>query len=391
MSRVLGVWKNIAIWKKIMMFFLMLMSAGVGFGAAKLQVTVNNSLGKINRDIDTSLKTVDLQGIQVHSDNEVVNILLIGDDYRTYDGSTSPGLTDVIMIATMDKKHGTLKLSSIMRDTLVEVVGQDKYMKINASGSKQFGGVKNLYKTIALNFNIKVDGYAKVGFDAFRKAVDAVGGVEVELTETEVEYLNQTNYIRGKKNRNLKVGKQTLNGSQALGYVRIRKGKDIIGRPVMTANGLIDDAGRTWRQRTLLSAVFDKMKTQPLSKWTEVADDVLKDVTTDLDDKTILNYMKDAITMGTTEIKQFRIPMDNYFYDDRNNEFPDAQGWSLVPTARNTRSYDPTDNAEALRQFIFEYDGKEEFQYMDSGESGDTDEESSSDDDTEDSDSSTGD
>lgn len=372
MSKIIGKWRSIALWKKIVMGFLILISAGIGFGAAKLQITVNHSLAHINRDIDTSLKTMDLEGIEVHSDDEIINLLLIGDDYRTYDGSTSPGLTDVIMIATMDKKHGTLKLSSIMRDTLVEVAGQDKYMKINASGSKQFGGVKNLYKTIALNFNIKVDGYAKVNFNAFTKVVDAVGGVDVELTESEVEYLNQTNYIRGKENRNLKVGKQHLNGRQALGYVRIRKGLDVIGKPVMTASGLIDDPGRTWRQRAVLLAVFDKMKTQPLSKWIEISNEVLGDVTTDLDDKMILTYMKDVITMGTTEIKQFRIPMDNYFYDDRNNEFPDAQGWSLVPTAKNTHSYDPTINAEALRQFIFEYNGKGEYEYVDSSDSEET-------------------
>lgn len=377
MSKFFAMWKKIALWKKIVMGILVICSAGLGFGAAKVQVTVSNSLGKINRDIDTSLNTVNLDGIKVHSDDEIVNILLIGDDYREYDGSTSPGLYDVIMIATMDKKHGTLKLSSIMRDTLVEVAGQDKYMKINASGKKEYGGIKNLYKTIALNFNIKVDGYAKVGFDAFKKVVDAVDGVEVELTETEVKYLNHTNYIWKKKDRKLKVGKQTLNGNQALGYCRIRKGMDVIGEPVVTANGLTDDYGRTWRQRTLLTAVFDKMKTQPLSKWVEVANDVLGDVTTDLDDKTIMTYMKDVITMGTMEIKQFRIPMDNYYYDDRNNEFPDAQGWSLVPTTGNTHSYDPAANAEALKQFIFDYNGKEEFHY--SGSSGTSDEDTEED------------
>ncbi|MDO4166761.1 MAG: LCP family protein [Eubacteriales bacterium] len=377
MSKFFAMWKKIALWKKIVMGILVICSAGLGFGAAKVQVTVSNSLGKINRDIDTSLNTVNLDGIKVHSDDEIVNILLIGDDYREYDGSTSPGLYDVIMIATMDKKHGTLKLSSIMRDTLVEVAGQDKYMKINASGKKEYGGIKNLYKTIALNFNIKVDGYAKVGFDAFKKVVDAVDGVEVELTETEVKYLNHTNYIWKKKDRKLKVGKQTLNGNQALGYCRIRKGMDVIGEPVVTANGLTDDYGRTWRQRTLLTAVFDKMKTQPLSKWVEVANNVLGDVTTDLDDKTIMTYMKDVITMGTMEIKQFRIPMDNYYYDDRNNEFPDAQGWSLVPTTGNTHSYDPAANAEALKQFIFDYNGKEEFHY--SGSSGTSDEDTEED------------
>ena len=377
MSKFVDAWKKIAIWKKILMSLLIILSAGAGFGVAKVQTMVNHSLSQITRDIDTSLNTVDLEGIKVHSDDEVINILLIGDDYREYDGSTSPGLYDVIMIATMDKKHGTLKLTSIMRDTLVNVAGQDKYMKINASGKKEFGGIKNLYKTIAQNFNIKVDGYAKVGFDAFKKVVDAVGGVELELTESEVKYLNHTNYIWNKKDRNLKVGKQVLNGNQALGYARIRKGLDVIGEPVKTVSGLIDDPGRTWRHRAVLSAVFDRMKTQPLSKWVEVANNVLSDVTTDLDNKTIMSYMKDVITLGTTEVEQFRIPMDGYFYDDRNKEFPDAQGWSLVPTAGYARSYDPSACAEALKEFIFDHDGKEEYKYTKS--SGSTPEEDSED------------
>lgn len=104
MSKVLTAWKKISLWKKIVMGLFVLISIGVGFGLAKLQVTLNHSLGQINRDIDTSLNTVDLSGIKVVSDDEVVNLLLIGDDYREYDGSTSPGLYDVIMIATMDKK-----------------------------------------------------------------------------------------------------------------------------------------------------------------------------------------------------------------------------------------------------------------------------------------------
>ena len=72
----------------------------------------------------------------------------------------------------------------------------------------------------------------EIGFSAFTKIVDKVGGVEVELTESEANYLNSTNYIRSKKSRNVKVGKQTLNGAQALGYCRIRKGG------VTTINGL---------------------------------------------------------------------------------------------------------------------------------------------------------
>lgn len=73
----------------------------------------------------------------------------------------------------------------------------------------------------------------------------------MELTESEVSYLNSTNYIRNKKYRNVKAGKQTLNGSQALGYCRIRK-------QGTTISGLRDDYGRTWRQRTVINAILIK-------------------------------------------------------------------------------------------------------------------------------------
>ena len=136
---------------------------------------------------------------------------------------------------------------------------------------------------------------------------------------------------------------------------------DVIGKPVKTVTGLADDYGRTWRQRTVITALFDKMKSQPLSKWMEVADKVLGNVRTDLDNDTILKYMKDAVMMGTTQIHQLQIPVNGYFRNDKNNEFPYAQGWSLVPTNGITTDYDRTANSEALRQFIFKSDGKADF------------------------------
>ena len=148
-------------------------------------------------------------------------------------------------------KHGTLKLTSLMRDMVVDIPDNGEN-KLNAANS--FGGIQMLYKTIAQNFNVELDGYVEVGFTAFEKIVNSVGGINLELTESEANYLNTTNYISKKKYRNVKVGKQKLNGNQALGYCRIRKGG------VTTITGLRDDYGRTWRQRTVIKAVFDKVK-----------------------------------------------------------------------------------------------------------------------------------
>lgn len=352
-------------WKKIVFGILIVISALTGFGVAKVKSTMDNSLNHIQRDKDNILKDVDLKGIHVNSDNDVVNILLIGTDKRVekVSGFKSDGLTDTMMIATMDKKHNALKLTTLMRDTLVDVAGTDEKRKLNSAVND--GGIKNLYKTIAQNFNIKVDGYAMVGLKGFQKVIDAVGGVEVEITETEEKYLNCTNYV-SKKYHTIKVGKQKLNGNQALGYCRIRKGKDVIGEPVVTANGLTDDYGRTWRQRTVLTAVFQKMKSQPKTKWVSILNKVFDCVKTDLDNDTIYSYMLDVIGMGTTEIHQLQIPMNGYYRDGKDaSEFPDSDGWSLVPTDGISDEFNPSTNADIMKQFIFKYDGKKEFTYKD--------------------------
>ena len=69
-------------WKKVLMGILLVLSATAGFFVAKAQVLYNNSLNQINRDYDTALANVDLSGIHVNSDDQIVNILVIGNDYR---------------------------------------------------------------------------------------------------------------------------------------------------------------------------------------------------------------------------------------------------------------------------------------------------------------------
>ena len=350
-------------WRKIVLGILLVISAAAGFGVAKVQSTMHHTLSQIKRDTDTQLADVDLSDIKVESDDEVINILLIGSDKRTekVSGYHSDGLTDAMMIATMDKKHKTLKLTTLMRDTLVEVTEAEQQRKLNSASN--YGGVKNLYKTIAKNFNIKLDGYVMVEFNAFRDVVNAVDGVKVEVTDTESRYLACTNYIRKKKNRHLKVGKQTLNGDQALGWCRIRKGIDKIGEPVVTANGLMDDYGRTWRQRTLLNAIFQKVKKLSWSEWIAIANKALRNVKTDLSNEDITGYMWDILRMGTTELYQLQIPMNGYFRKGTKSEFPNSEGESLVPTDGVSSTFDTSTTAKIIKQFVFQYDGKGEFSF----------------------------
>lgn len=354
-------------WKKIVLGVMILISGAAGFGVAKVKSTMDNSLNHIQKDYDNRLVDVELpDNLDIETDDDIVNILLIGSDKRVEkeSGFKSDGLTDTMMIATLDKKHNALKLTTLMRDTLVVDAETEEEEKLNAAYGH--GGVKNLYKTIAQNFHIKVDGYAMVGLKGFQKVIDAIDGVELEITETEAKYLNCTNYV-SKKYHNIKPGKHTLNGNQALGYCRIRKGKEKIGEPVVTANGLTDDYGRTWRQRTVLNAIFQKMKSQPKSKWISVLNKAFACVKTDLDNDAIYEYMMSVITMGTTEIQQLQIPRDGYFcYGKELSNIPNSLREAIVPTTGGVGQRDPSTNADILKKFIFKYDGKKEFEYKDS-------------------------
>lgn len=347
-----------------LMLVLLVISCTAGFFVAKARVALDQTLNHVTRDYGSKLSSVDLSGIKVKSDDNIVNILLIGNDKREEKYYTNKrGLRDVIMIATMDRKHGMLKLTSLMRDLRVFVPAADGYEKFNAATNHE-GEVKSLYKTIAHNFNIKLDGYVEVDFDAFKEVVNALGGVEVNLTDTEVRYLSITNYIQKKKNRQgLVTGKQVLNGDQALGYCRIRKGFDMIGEPVVTASGLIDDYGRTWRQRAVLNSAFEKLKTKSLTTWYDIASKVMPYITTDLDNNQIFEYMKSVATMGTTDIYQLQIPHNPYFRESERGEFDDSY---LIPTDGVSGEQNIEKNKDVLNQFIFEYDGKEEFEFKDS-------------------------
>jgi len=360
--------------KALLMLVFLVLSGTAGFFVAKARVSLNQTLNHVTRDYGSKLSTVDLSGIKVKSDNDIINILFVGNDKRDEKYySNERGLRDVIMIGTMDKKHGILKLSSIMRDTRVYVPAIDGYEKINSATNHE-GEIKSLYKTIAHNFNIKLDGFVEVDFDAFKEVINALGGIEVELTDTEVRYLSVTNYIQKKKYRKgLKAGRQILNGEQALGYCRIRKGIDIIGEPVVTANGLIDDYGRTWRQRAVIAAAFEKLKTKPVISWYDIANKALDYIVTDLGNDQILGYIKDVARMGTVDVYQLQIPHSPYFRESKKYEFGETDSNEyLVPTDGVSGEQNIEKNKEVLNQFIFEYNGKGEFKFND-GSSSDND------------------
>ncbi len=178
--------------------------------------------------------------------SDVKNILFIGADNAN--GGTSR--SDSMMIISVNKKAGKVIITSVLRDTHIDIPGECE-AKINSAYS--WGGANLLIQTIEQNFGIKIDGYAVVDFNMFTDLVDGLGGIDVKVTEKEADYINNRhNYKNETKPDYFESGESVhLNGYQALWYTRIRK--------------LDSDFMRTYRQRKVITAIADNIKTELLT------------------------------------------------------------------------------------------------------------------------------
>lgn len=255
---------------------------------------------------ETSTAKIDQSDEGLVSDKDIINILVVGSDRRSDESAN--GRSDSTMIATIDMKKKKVKVTSLMRDMYVDIPGHgmDKF-----NSSYSYGGVELLSKTITQNFDIKLDGYVIVDFGSFRKVIDKVGGVEIDITPEEAEYLNTTRFVAKAKYRNLKVGKQTLNGYQALAYSRIRK----VPHPKY-GDG---EFGRCLRQQSVLQAILDKVKDQNMTSILGIATSMMSDVSTDLDAGTIKKLVKAVMNFKLDKIESLRVPYEGTYLMGRRN------------------------------------------------------------------------
>lgn len=214
--------------------------------------------------------------------NSIINIALFGVD----SADVSTGRSDSIIIATIDTIHKKLKLTSVMRDSYVNIsgIGNDKINHAYA-----FGGPQLAIKTLNENFNLNIEDFVAVNFDSLPKIIDMIGGVTVDITSEEVSHIPG---ISG-------AGTYNLNGAQALSYSRIRY-----------ATG--GDYVRTERQRTILTKIFEKILTINPMKYPSLLNEVLPMVQTSLDYSKILELGTEVLKMGVTTLEQERFPLDGY-------------------------------------------------------------------------------
>lgn len=254
----------------------------------------------MNKDLDNGKAKDDLvidDNPSLRKEDYVTNYLIFG--IEKIGGAKN---TDTIMIATINTKNNTIKLTSLLRDSYVDIPGY-KANKLNSAYSK--GGAKLLIETIQNNYKIKIDGYASVDFESFEKIVDLLGGVTIELGKKEADYLNKTNYISKKKNRNVKEGINRLNGNQLMGYVRVRK--------VETLGGANYDYGRVVRQQRALKAMFESYIKTNVFKLPGITKEALGQVTTNVSEEQISEAMSNVVENRITTIDTIRIPVDGAF------------------------------------------------------------------------------
>jgi len=254
----------------------------------------------------TELNEKDLADIEVEAEESafpegVYHVMLFGLDTRDEDQFTG-ARSDVMLLVTLDTRDKTIKLTSFMRDTLVPIPGHS-YNRLNAAFV--FGGPKLATEVISKQFGLKVEKYAVVNFWSTAEIIDIVGGVKVNVKGSELEQVNRNirdiNYVdKSKKTKELKKsGEQTLNGRQAVAYMRIRH----VGT----------DVERTQRQRTVLANMTKKLTNMSLDQMLAFIDTIPKHMRTNLSQGDMVNYVKAAYEVRGGETKQLRIPADETY------------------------------------------------------------------------------
>lgn len=255
-----------------------------------------------------------------------INIALFAVDRRNKE---QQGNSDVIMIVTVDQVTKKLKMSSILRDTYVNIEGKGMD-KINAAFA--IGGPQLAIKTLNQNFAMDIKDYINVDFFGTAKMIDALGGVNVNVKPEELPYLN--NYLKEISiienippvNVN-NPGNQVLNGKQAVAYTRIRA----VGR---------GDFERTERQRTVLVALFNKLQGAGPAIFPVFMSQILPNMETSLSSMMLFKIGSDILGSKSKVIEQARFPLDKFSKGIRVNNI-----WYL--------SADLQANTAALHNFIY--------------------------------------
>ena len=256
------------------------------------------------------------QNIDVASDGDVYNILLIGSDTR----NSWYGNSDSMILASINSKTKTIYMTSFMRDLYANIpnVGIRKLNSAYAIGAGPL-----LVSTIESNYRIDIDNYASVDFNSMAQIIDLVGGVDLEVSTQEAGYLNkyldEICALQGLNPADYYVaggGMTHLNGNQAVAFARIR----------YTSRGSEhSDYGRTSRQREILTQLMQKARTLDAATLLNVVNNMLPLITHNIDTATLTSLIANVASYVNYDIQTDRIPYDGMYSSLGEELVPDFE------------------------------------------------------------------
>ena len=244
------------------------------------------------------------------SDKNITNILLIGQAARPGEEAL---IADTMILCSINRETNTLTLTSLMRDMCLQWPAYVDYTGRTRTGNNRInmaynmgyrwannnvqGGMDVLSSIVEYNFGVPVDNCVEINFEAFEEVMNLLGGIEVELSQEEITYL-QENYPASNTAKTLVPGMCKLSPYLTLGYARMRK----VGH---------GDYERTERQRIVITKLIDKLRGMNILEINNLFQTILPTITTDMTNKEITNYAFEFIPMlKGLKIQSQRIPFD---------------------------------------------------------------------------------
>ena len=277
---------------------------------------------------DEAVKSTEEQGTMVEG---ITNILLVGTDGEYVEKWNR---SDSMMVVTIDSKNKDIRISSIARDTYVDIPG---YSTEKLTHAYAYEGIDLLREVFKVNFNLDIDKYIAVNFVSFMDIMDELGGVEVNVEEKDIKEINKYidacyGYYKNKDEKDkeyiTKSGVQRLNGYQALAFSRIR---------------YTDSAfARDNRHREVAESVYKEFAQKGVETYKKCAEIILNNTKTNISPMEMMNLAYTVLKINDKDIDQFQFPLEEY----RNGHIINKQkGWVL--------EWDKEPNLEAWHKFIF--------------------------------------
>lgn len=266
--------------RKILLYSISIILAIILAIVGGLYIYINKTLNKVE-NVEVNTDNIGLNTETKEEFKEIRNIVLLGIDSIDDD---LVGRSDSIMILTLDNIHDKIKLTSIMRDSYVNI---DGYGMDKINHAYAYGGAELALKTLNENFDLNISEVMVVNFSSLVNIIDKIAGVNINVTEEEIPHISGIT----------SSGDQLLNGSQALAYSRIRY-----------ASG--GDYKRTERQRTVVNAIFNKLRNTSLTKYPDLVNEFLPYVQTNMSANELLGLGAEFSGLSVKGLEQERFPRD---------------------------------------------------------------------------------